>query len=351
MSDASSIELVQEARSELGARESRDVDWVRDRPWPVRPHRGRGAARRTRGVAAGPGGRWSLVVEGPRRCGRSRGARCQRARSGRPVAVQAVAETETAAGSVVAIQGDGQVLVGGKPAAVGLVLRSGDTLDTRASRTTVDRPGKLTFVAERTSRATVTHVRGGLVLALEAGAVEAQVVPVATGEAFAVDVGPARVAVHGTHLRVSRAGERVTVDLNEGVVSVGMAPRRGSTLGTLVTAPAHVEFVASDAEGTLQVSHDPAAVRPPVALGATAQAGPPPAGASDGHPASTDTRRHDRFLAGASPRPPRRHAATAPAAGGRARRSRPNRIPRPRSRRPCARASPSDRTRTTSPSC
>jgi hypothetical protein len=123
----------------------------------------------------------------------------------------------------------------------------------------------------------VTHAQGALVLALTEGAVEAQVVPVPNGEAFAVDVGLSRVAVHGTHLRVERFGEHVIVDLSEGVVSLGPAPRVGSTLGSLVTAPAHAEFGVSDAEGSLTLTHDPSAVRPPLSttLSASAPARPP----------------------------------------------------------------------------
>jgi hypothetical protein len=61
------------------------------------------------------------------------------------------------------------------------------------------------------------------------------------------------------------------VDLNEGVVSVGAAPRVGSTLGALVTAPAHAEFSASDPQGTLRVTHEHSAVRAGAILGPTAQ--------------------------------------------------------------------------------
>jgi hypothetical protein len=155
----------------------------------------------------------------------------------------------------------------------------------------VERPGKVTFALEHGTRAVVEHTHGALVLALESGSVEAQVVPVLRGEAFAVDVGRARVAVHGTHLRVerqhgnagpSRSGDLVVVDLNEGVVSVGQAPRIGSTSGVLVTAPAHAEFAADDA-GTLSVTHDLAQVRPPLALGPVApqaRPAPPPAQAA-----------------------------------------------------------------------
>lgn len=177
------------------------------------------------------------------------------------------AGTVEAAGSVVAIEGEGELLVGGRDAPVGTALQLGDVLESRGARVTLGRPGKLTLVLERGSSAAVTHVQGALVLALERGAVEAQVVPVASGEALAVDVGPSRVAVHGTHFRVARTDNRVVVDLSEGVVSVGAAPRVGVTLGGLVTAPAHAEFSASDAQGTLRVTHDTTAVRAPASLG------------------------------------------------------------------------------------
>ncbi|HEY5147194.1 MAG TPA: FecR domain-containing protein [Polyangiaceae bacterium] len=177
-----------------------------------------------------------------------------------------VSATAEGAGTIVAIDADGRddsLLIDGKPAVRGAALRLGDVLETRGSRATLERAGKLTATLEPGSRTVVTHVHGALVLALERGAVEAQVVPVTSGEAFAVDVDGSRVAVHGTHLRVARDGERVVVDLNEGVVAVGEAPRAGSVLGTLVNAPAHVEFTANDPLGTLSQTHEPSAVRRP----------------------------------------------------------------------------------------
>jgi ferric-dicitrate binding protein FerR (iron transport regulator) len=177
-----------------------------------------------------------------------------------------VLATAEGAGTIVAVDADGRddsLLIDGKPAVRGAALRLGDVLETRGSRATLERAGKLTATLEPGSRTVVTHVHGALVLALERGAVEAQVVPVTSGEAFAVDVDGSRVAVHGTHLRVARDGERVVVDLNEGVVAVGEAPRAGSVLGTLVNAPAHVEFTANDPLGTLSQTHEPSAVRRP----------------------------------------------------------------------------------------
>jgi ferric-dicitrate binding protein FerR (iron transport regulator) len=170
------------------------------------------------------------------------------------------AESVESAGTIVAIEGDGPVRVDGTSVASGAALKLGDVVETSASRATIERSGKLTMTVEPNSRTVVTHVRGALIVALEQGAVEAQVTPVPAGEAFAVDVGNSRVAVHGTRLRVARAGERVTVDLDEGVISVGEAPRVGSLVGTLVNAPAHVEFNAADALGTLTQSHDPDSV-------------------------------------------------------------------------------------------
>jgi hypothetical protein len=86
------------------------------------------------------------------------------------------------------------------------------------------------------------------------------------------------VAVHGTHLRVSREGTRATVDLREGVVSIGTPPAHGSTYGDLITAPAHVEFDSSDPHGTLKVSHEMSRVRAanPLERAPEVTAPPPP---------------------------------------------------------------------------
>jgi hypothetical protein len=191
---------------------------------------------------------------------------------------------DTAAGSIVAIDGASQVLVDDKPAAPGRAIEVGDVIETQGAPVTLERAG-VTWLVERSSRVRVSRVAGALVVALERGAVEAQVARVATGEAFAVDVGASRVAVHGTHLRVARDGDHVTVDLNEGMVSVGMPPRVGSTYGDLVTAPAHADFSASDAHSTLLVSHEPGSVRTPIAFGNVVAASPATAPPSKSDPA------------------------------------------------------------------
>jgi ferric-dicitrate binding protein FerR (iron transport regulator) len=261
--------LVRESRPDLGTREARDVNWTEvDRGLFGRIATEQRAERAR--LTSGRSARWAMAAGGLAVAaaialvvGTSRQTR----------SIDGVqASVDDGAGSVTALEGAGQLLVDGKPVGVGAALHEGDVIEARGAQATIERLGKLTLIFERGSKATVTHVDGALVVALETGAVEAQVVPVPSGEAFAVDVGRSRVAVHGTHLRVARVGEHVVVDLSEGVISLGDAPRIGSTLGALLTAPAHAEFTTSDAEGTLSLTHDPAVLRAPVSLGASARA-------------------------------------------------------------------------------
>jgi ferric-dicitrate binding protein FerR (iron transport regulator) len=260
--------VVREAREDLGVEQTRSVDWsevdrglfesiAEDR----RIERARFAPRAFRRwpeVALAAAGAVVVFALAARDGTRAR-------------TLDVAPAADEIAGNVLSIDGDGQVRVDGAPAAHGTLIKNGDIIEARGAQATIERPGKLTLRVESGSRATVTHTRGTLVLALAEGAVEAQVVPVASGEAFAVDIDGARVAVHGTHLRVARDGQHVSVDLSEGVVSVGQAPRVGSVLGTLVTAPGHAEFVATNAVETLNVTHDPSAVRSPIHLAAASQ--------------------------------------------------------------------------------
>jgi hypothetical protein len=258
MSDALD-KLVAEARTELGTREALNVDWeavdaalFERLDAERRAERAQFAPQRRRGLTLAAVGLAAAAAIVSVLAGKTRETLDERA----------VASVESA-GTIVAIEGPGRVLIDGKPVGGGAVVKLGDVLETGTTKVTLERPGKLTLTLEPQSRTVVTHVQGPLVLSIERGAIEAQVVSVAAGEAFAVDVEHSRVAVHGTHLRVAREGGRVVVDLNEGVVSVGEAPRTGSLIGTLVNAPAHVEFMAADAAGTLTQTHDFAAVRPP----------------------------------------------------------------------------------------
>jgi hypothetical protein len=72
---------------------------------------------------------------------------------------------------------------------------------------------------------------------------------------------------------VQREDWRVIVDVNEGIIAVGDAPRSGLVVGAVVVASAHAEFMAFDPLGTLKVSRDPAALRWPAPGSAPAQNG------------------------------------------------------------------------------
>jgi len=182
-----------------------------------------------------------------------------------------------------------------------------------AKDATAGLPRKAIFAMDPTgeksgARIKVTKSVGTLVLALERGAVEADVTPVRNGEAFAIDVagpsGVTRVAVHGTHLRVAKAGNLITIDLTEGVIALG-APRDGRTEGREIKAPAHVELEAGSEPGAARVSSEPRAawpldlvsegrsplaplqVLPAASLGPTARAAPKHGGAPGPGPSTS----------------------------------------------------------------
>lgn len=136
----------------------------------------------------------------------------------------------------------------GQPVAVGqrIVASSGAWLRSN---------GRVTIHLEPGTVATVLDLGERVHLSLESGAVSADVVPVAGGEPFAVDVAGRRVAVHGTRLRVALLGQSVQVAVAEGSAVVGLPHGGGRTEGTLVhfgnvgrfDAPSAPGFVTSDA--------------------------------------------------------------------------------------------------------
>jgi ferric-dicitrate binding protein FerR (iron transport regulator) len=156
--------------------------------------------------------------------------------------------------------------------AVGHELAEGDAVRVdQGARATFERAGKVSWLLEgdgtSAARAHLKATGETLIVALEEGAIEAQVTPVPKGEAFAVDVRTGehlvRVAVHGTHFRVARQGSMVHVDLTEGVISIGTPPPSGMTHGHTLTAPAHVEFDVSSVNTTWKEAQT---VRSPVPL-------------------------------------------------------------------------------------
>jgi hypothetical protein len=253
--------LVGEARDHFGTREAATMDWraVDEALFERVEHEARTRHSRTlvRGwpralvpvaLALSAVAIALFVVRGPRQAV--------------PLSQGRVGEAESPEDRV-SIEGSGQATVQGVASSTERQLRVGDVIETQGSSISLQRPGKVSMILEAHSRIRVSKMRETLVLVLQRGAVEAQVTPVAHGEAFAVDVEGSRVAVHGTHLRVQREDWRVIVDVNEGVIAVGGAPRSGMVLGAVVVAPAHAEFMAFDALGTLRVNRDPATLRWP----------------------------------------------------------------------------------------
>jgi hypothetical protein len=263
--------LIDEARAELGTREAQGVDWSKvDAGLFARIDRERRSERAR--FSAGPGRAVASVAVAMAAAAALVAVVAGRGHEPRQVADRGA--SPESAGDILSVDGAGQAVVDGTPVTPGAPLRLGDVVEARGAQVTIERPGKLTLILEPGSRMAVTHVQGALIVALVRGAIDAQVVPVSSGEAFAVDVDGSRVAVHGTKLRVARTEDRVAVDLSEGVVALGKAPRLGSVLGALVTAPAHAEFASATVLETLTVTHEPSAVREPIARARPEPVGP-----------------------------------------------------------------------------
>ena len=320
--------IVREARDDLGTNEVAGVDWDAvddalfarlDRLEARDAHEAR--AERRAAKSAWRRSAWGLVGAGVAAAVAVAlfGGRGSRA----PLLDASSSEGPVRAAGVATVV-SGTAIVAGSALPPGAELHAGDAIEVRET-VRAEARGKVSMLLEADSGLHVEG-RGAFVLALDHGAVEADVTPVAEGEAFAVDVGATRVAVHGTHLRVARIGDHVTVDLTEGVISVGPAPRSGTTLGPLVAAPAHVEFSVADTAATMVVSHEPADVRAAVALRPSFQqrptvvASPPASARSDAPPARTASavlaaRGEPRSGAasGEAPAPPAPETATLPA--------------------------------------
>lgn len=166
-----------------------------------------------------------------------------------------------------AMSGEGLRIIGadGTTRGASTPIRLGDRIETgrdAAGFVSLDAAGAraVDFRIEGSSQLSVALARAPLGLALERGAVEADVTKVKSGEAFVVDVGGTRVAVRGTHLRVARDGAHATVDLSEGTIAIGPVPASGMTEGALVKAPAHVEIDLAHG-GAVTVDARVAAVR------------------------------------------------------------------------------------------
>jgi len=84
----------------------------------------------------------------------------------------------------------------------------------------VEHAGRARWTLEPYGAASVINAGELLTVRLDSGALSANVVPQPKPETFAVEVGGTRVAVHGTAFRVERVGDRVLVEVSEGIVAV-----------------------------------------------------------------------------------------------------------------------------------
>jgi hypothetical protein len=109
---------------------------------------------------------------------------------------------------------------------------AGETIDTHGARALFEAEGRVSWLLENESKVQdrandgSKPARPSFWRSLE-GAVEAQVTPVASGEAFAIDVEGVRIAVHGTHLRVARDGDHVSSTCRRGRCPSARLPRSG----------------------------------------------------------------------------------------------------------------------------
>lgn len=147
---------------------------------------------------------------------------------------------------------------------LGDTLKPGDTAVSKDRSLAYQKAGLVTFtLAPESSIEIVTNEKGGampgpLTIALGRGSVHAEVTPRAEGEAFAIEVGRTRVAVHGTSFTVSRETDRVTVEVTHGSVAVGPTGHPGATQGWLLVGPEHATFSLDGAREAEWLGEPPA---------------------------------------------------------------------------------------------
>jgi FecR protein len=137
----------------------------------------------------------------------------------------------------------------------GASIRSGESLEVRGSgrvvfeRTKTEERKGIQWSLAASSADTAGRVRvqkegDAIVLALESGALEADVEPGSSVPILYVETGKTRVVVRGTHFRVERQGDDVTVDLMRGKVSV----ETERSAPHMLLAPTHASFQAIRSE-------------------------------------------------------------------------------------------------------
>jgi len=111
-------------------------------------------------------------------------------------------------------------------------LAPGSVVSAAEEPLTIEHRGRARWTLAPRSRAKLVERSERLIVRLEAGAIEANVVPNGRRDAFAIEVGQAKVTVQGTVFRVELRGDRFRVAVKEG--SVGVAPRGSTVAPTFV---------------------------------------------------------------------------------------------------------------------
>jgi hypothetical protein len=125
-------------------------------------------------------------------------------------------------------------------------LHAGDVIEAKDTPVRFGQAGLVTWTLAPGSLARVRTEGLGHTVALERGAIRAEVTPRDPSEglveAFAVEVEGTRVAVHGTAFSVERDGERAIVDVEHGAVAIGPRGHVGATTGHLLVGPSRASF-------------------------------------------------------------------------------------------------------------
>jgi hypothetical protein len=125
-------------------------------------------------------------------------------------------------------------------------LRAGDVIRADDVPVRFSQAGLVAWTLEPGSALRVRSTGMGHTVALERGSIRAEVTPRDPSEglveAFAVEVGGTRVAVHGTAFSVTIEGSQAIVDVEHGAVAVGPIGYAGATTGHLLVGPARASF-------------------------------------------------------------------------------------------------------------
>jgi ferric-dicitrate binding protein FerR (iron transport regulator) len=130
-------------------------------------------------------------------------------------------------------------------------LQLAQSLVAGAERRVVEHAGRARWTLEPSSSAHLSELGEHLTVTLESGSLSAQITPSQQPETFAVEVGRTRFAVHGTAFRVQRSGDRVTLEVSEGIVAVEPVGQRGSA-EFLLRAASRGEFALDGRTGKVE---------------------------------------------------------------------------------------------------